>query len=155
MEMQAKTFNDHVDEYIRKGTDMRRKLDIERAAKIRSSGGAMFKVCKAEQCNLQEGGNTGSFKCCGKCKLAFYCSLGCQRAHWRDHKIICGSADQTEQTLPSQQTLEMHILNPLLESTDENVKQYCNAMKVGLNSRVAASLGCGLNISGESGAISS
>ena len=31
------------------------------------------------------------YKKCGKCRLAFYCSLECQTKHWSTHKTTCGT----------------------------------------------------------------
>ncbi|KAI9916749.1 hypothetical protein PsorP6_016774 [Peronosclerospora sorghi] len=33
----------------------------------------------------------GSLKRCGSCRLISYCSLSCQKAHWKYHKIVCRS----------------------------------------------------------------
>ena len=30
-----------------------------------------------------------SLRLCGMCRLARYCSSDCQRAHWREHKVVC------------------------------------------------------------------
>jgi hypothetical protein len=27
---------------------------------------------------------------CGKCRQIAYCSKGCQKAHWKVHKLVCG-----------------------------------------------------------------
>jgi hypothetical protein len=27
---------------------------------------------------------------CGKCREVVYCSKGCQEAHWKVHKLVCG-----------------------------------------------------------------
>ncbi|TDL24191.1 hypothetical protein BD410DRAFT_838248 [Rickenella mellea] len=116
MEFRAGLFNDFVDEYIGQGTDKRPKLEIERAAKMRPSCGALYKVCEAKQCDLQEGGDIAPFKRCGKCRLTFYCSSDCQKADWKHHKKICGSHGQVELPLPSQQAFERYIMNPYLKS---------------------------------------
>lgn len=32
-------------------------------------------------------------KLCGKCKKIYYCSVACQKSHWAEHKLNCGSID--------------------------------------------------------------
>jgi hypothetical protein len=36
---------------------------------------------------------------CGACQNVFYCSVGCQHAHWKDHKITCGKELLSENEL--------------------------------------------------------
>jgi hypothetical protein len=31
------------------------------------------------------------FKGCGNCRLVYYCSIPCQRQHWKVHRILCNS----------------------------------------------------------------
>ena len=31
-------------------------------------------------------------QCCSRCKLAIYCNVECQRAHWKEHKPHCNTA---------------------------------------------------------------
>lgn len=31
------------------------------------------------------------FQSCGGCRNAAYCSKGCQKAHWKHHKLSCGT----------------------------------------------------------------
>jgi len=33
---------------------------------------------------------------CGACKQVKYCSQGCQKAHWKQHKPICKSLKKEE-----------------------------------------------------------
>jgi len=33
-------------------------------------------------------------KRCAQCKVASYCSIGCQKAHWKVHKNVCQAADK-------------------------------------------------------------
>ncbi|TDL24195.1 hypothetical protein BD410DRAFT_786286 [Rickenella mellea] len=123
MAAHAEKFNGYVDEYIRKGIDSRPKPVIERAAKIHPSGGALYKVCEGPGCKMQEDGGSISFKRCGKCRLAFYCGVDCQRAHWKGHKITCCSPSQTERALPSQKVMQEHIITPLVDGTDHNTEK--------------------------------
>lgn len=34
-------------------------------------------------------GNERASKLCGKCQVARYCSVDCQRSHWKTHKHLC------------------------------------------------------------------
>ncbi|TDL24233.1 hypothetical protein BD410DRAFT_827242 [Rickenella mellea] len=105
----AKSFNGYVDQYIAKGRDPRNKLEIEIAAKIGPSCGALYRVCEADGCNKQEGRNIDMLKMCQACKLTVYCSVQCQEAHWKVHKQICCAPFQTEQPLPSQRVLQERL----------------------------------------------
>ena len=42
--------------------------------------------------------------CCTQCGEANYCSVECQRAHWKDHKKNCGMAAEMKATFNSSQT---------------------------------------------------
>jgi hypothetical protein len=48
-------------------------------------GGLVCAHCKAV-------GELGAMKCCGRCRRVSYCSVGCQKLHWRTggHKKVCG-----------------------------------------------------------------
>jgi len=37
-----------------------------------------------------------TLSCCGKCEKVCYCSVGCQRAHWKLHKRMCKSKDNDD-----------------------------------------------------------
>jgi len=39
--------------------------------------------------NGQSANPVDKFKYCSRCKQVTYCSKGCQRAHWRDHRLSC------------------------------------------------------------------
>ena len=42
-------------------------------------------------------GSSENIQCCGNCKVARYCSKGCQREHWAHHSVYCGAIRQLEQ----------------------------------------------------------
>ncbi|TDL24226.1 hypothetical protein BD410DRAFT_114075 [Rickenella mellea] len=85
----ARTFNKYVDEYIASARDSRNKLEIEIEAKLGSSCGALYRVCEADRCTEQEGRTSAKFKYCQECRMAVYCSVKCQRAHWNVHEDVC------------------------------------------------------------------
>ncbi|KAF7337584.1 hypothetical protein MSAN_02231700 [Mycena sanguinolenta] len=97
-----KEWNFAVDKYIAGGTDSRPRLEIETAAKIGISLGAMYRACEADGCDKVEGRELEKVSTCSRCKMTFYCGPICQKAHWPTHKSICGTAEQTERPLPSQ-----------------------------------------------------
>ncbi|TDL24167.1 hypothetical protein BD410DRAFT_896884 [Rickenella mellea] len=105
----ARSYNECVDDYIANGRDNRKTLDIEIAAKLGPSCGALYRICEADGCSKQEGRNVSKLKMCQKCKMTVYCSIQCQKDHWKDHKPICGAPSQTEQPLPSQRVLHESI----------------------------------------------
>jgi len=41
-------------------------------------------------CGACESSDTSAY--CGRCKTVRYCSKACQRAHWKEHKLICAPA---------------------------------------------------------------
>jgi hypothetical protein len=51
---------------------------------------------KAGRCgySLCDGGvaEGGKLQSCSRCNRVFYCSKACQRAHWPDHKRVCGAS---------------------------------------------------------------
>ncbi|KAJ7695939.1 hypothetical protein B0H17DRAFT_1131132 [Mycena rosella] len=100
-----KEWNAAVDKYIESGVDSRPRSEIEEAAKIGISLGAMYRACEADGCDKVEGRDIEKMLTCARCKMTFYCGAACQKAHWRTHKPVCGSVEQTERPLPSQVAL--------------------------------------------------
>jgi hypothetical protein len=45
-------------------------------------------VHKCAQCGTAEA-KSGDYKDCAKCRITFYCSRSCQKAHWKVHKKSC------------------------------------------------------------------
>jgi hypothetical protein len=60
-------WNQHIDDYISQGKDPRQREEIERAAKIGSGNGALFRVCNGDQCTKVES-REAKFSFCAKCK---------------------------------------------------------------------------------------
>lgn len=55
------------------------------------------RVCFA--CNVRETATTGAkFKCCSRCKCAYYCSEACQAANWPDHCVVCATVASLHRT---------------------------------------------------------
>lgn len=100
-----KEWNASVDEYISSGVDSRSRSEIEEAAKIGISLGAMYRACEADGCNKVEGRDIEKVSTCARCKMTFYCGPTCQKLHWSTHKQVCGTPQQTERPLPSQMAL--------------------------------------------------
>jgi hypothetical protein len=40
-----------------------------------------------------ETGKTERFKKCSRCKKAYYCSVDCQKIHWKKHKVDCNESN--------------------------------------------------------------
>lgn len=52
------------------------------------------KVCSSPIChNIEEGATP--FKCCGRCKKAYYCSEKCHKEDWKRHKLECHQQPST------------------------------------------------------------
>lgn len=47
------------------------------------------RACANTQCATRKSLRYVKLRSCGRCKSAWYCSVGCQKAHWRDHKPQC------------------------------------------------------------------
>ncbi|KAF8161759.1 hypothetical protein K438DRAFT_1859395 [Mycena galopus ATCC 62051] len=106
----SKTWNEVVDKYIASGVDSRPRTEIEAAAKVGISLGALFRVCEADGCAKREGRDIEKVSVCGRCKMTFYCGAACQKSHWPVHKRVCGSENQTERPLPSQLAFSEFVL---------------------------------------------
>ncbi|TDL24220.1 hypothetical protein BD410DRAFT_786321 [Rickenella mellea] len=119
----AQAFNEYVDDYVASGQDFRQKMEIEIAAKLGSSCGALYRVCEANGCNEQEGRSLKQLKYCRECRMAVYCSVTCQRAHWPIHKNVCCSTSQTEQPLPSQRVLQEKLSQMVVATFSASIEQ--------------------------------
>ncbi|KAG6906511.1 hypothetical protein DXG01_013538 [Tephrocybe rancida] len=112
LEAAERQWNAAVDKYISSSAAGTRSADdIERAAKIDRSGGALYKACEGANCERSESRGSPKFRVCSKCKMSVYCSRECQTSAWKAHKIICGDPDQREQALPSQIAIEEFLNN--------------------------------------------
>lgn len=45
----------------------------------------MIKSCGNPTCKTE---NPEKLKNCGGCRRVAYCSVACQKAHWKDHKVL-------------------------------------------------------------------
>jgi len=112
-------WNAVIDMYISLGRDKRPRGDIERAAKIGLSNGALYRRCEGTNCDKVEGKNMVKPLFCSRCKMSVYCSVPCQKSAWKSHKTVCGSDKQHEQALPSQEAIDAYALPKLFEQIAE------------------------------------
>ncbi|KAG6905398.1 hypothetical protein DXG01_002991 [Tephrocybe rancida] len=95
-------WNASVDRYIASGAaGSRSQDDIEHAAKIGRTGGALYRVCEGLNCTKVEGRDIKALSQCGKCKIA---------STWKTHKKVCGQGEQREQALPSQAAIDEFLI---------------------------------------------
>ncbi|KAF9066082.1 hypothetical protein BDP27DRAFT_1057660 [Rhodocollybia butyracea] len=102
-------WNATVDRYIALGRDSRSKRDIERAAKIAHSLGALYRSCEAHGCGKAETEDVDKLLTCSGCKMSYYCGVDCQKRSWKDHKKLCGTVHQYEPPLPSQVAVQRFV----------------------------------------------
>jgi len=62
-------WNTLVDAYILESGDPRPPKEIERAAKIGTWGGALFRVCEGVECGKAEGREIENLKLCSRCQI--------------------------------------------------------------------------------------
>ncbi|KZP28840.1 hypothetical protein FIBSPDRAFT_235219 [Athelia psychrophila] len=126
-------------------TSSRPAIDIERAAKIGISLGALHPVCEGSaECKKMAGSEVQKLLHCSRCQMVrkmvfaivwrildvephlsqtYYCSALCQRAAWPKHKKVCGKPGQREQALPSQEKLDNFVWTQLAR-VDEAMKKF-------------------------------
>ncbi|KAJ6453459.1 hypothetical protein C8R47DRAFT_1168000 [Mycena vitilis] len=80
-----------LEKYISSGVDARPVSEIEEAAKVGVSLGAMYRAYEADGCGKVEGRNIEKVFTCAGCQMTFYCSPRCQRMQWAAHKPLCGA----------------------------------------------------------------
>jgi len=114
---QQEDWNAQVDSYIASGVDSRTKEQIELGAKIGPDHGPLHRRCEGVGCNKLEGRDETKMNTCGKCRMSFYCSRGCQANCWKTHKGVCGKPQQRGQALSSQMTM-MQIIKTLPQAID-------------------------------------
>lgn len=57
---------------------------------LHGSTAALGRKCSSPSCLAREGVDGGTFRRCGGCKRAFYCSRHCQQVHWKaGHREEC------------------------------------------------------------------
>lgn len=62
-------WNALIDEYIAHEGDPRPRDEIERAAKVGSSLGALYRICENPFCEKPEGKDNKTLRTCSKCKM--------------------------------------------------------------------------------------
>ncbi len=65
------------------------KCDKATAADLRDRFGATRHPACSHCGKLPPEGRSQPFQRCGRCKLAVYCQVDCQRANWPSHKKYC------------------------------------------------------------------
>jgi ADP-ribose pyrophosphatase YjhB (NUDIX family) len=55
-------------------------------------------------CNSPECSNTGASNRCSRCQSVWYCSVDCQRKHWKSHKVWCSNVSKTSLAKAKQDT---------------------------------------------------
>jgi len=69
---------------------------------------------------------------CGRCELDRYCSIVCQKAHWKDHRKVCISPlnrkprDIKSEHKPVLDDVCNICLEPIKKSTNNSTKLFCN-----------------------------
>ena len=48
------------------------------------------RCCAAKGCGASKTRDGKDLLSCSRCKVEFYCSVGCQKDHWKQHKKVCG-----------------------------------------------------------------
>ena len=69
---------------IQKMSILNSTTEAEENQKVRTKTQCSFYECKKVEPQV------GAFKHCGKCRLKYYCSIKCQKKHWKnEHKEEC------------------------------------------------------------------
>ncbi|CAA7262703.1 unnamed protein product [Cyclocybe aegerita] len=111
-------WNAAIEEYIHSGTDPRSRLEIERAAKIGTWGGALIRRCQGPDCTNIEDRDARVFSQCSACQITVYCSQSCQKADWPSHRRECCSPRQSPECLPSQANIMDYLADKLEQSPE-------------------------------------
>lgn len=70
-----------------------------------------------------------SLKTCGACKMAFYCSSACQKAKWKQHKLVCQARKCAVIGIVQDQEIEYASPTYLISGTVEDVAGNKQAFK--------------------------
>ncbi|EPQ56125.1 hypothetical protein GLOTRDRAFT_137956 [Gloeophyllum trabeum ATCC 11539] len=106
----ATAWNAAVDAYIVEVTDARPRAEIERAAKINTYCGALFRRCEGAGCGRLEGRDVERLKLIEGVGKAVYCGRACQASAWKKHKEACEMGAGVEQMLPSQTAIQESLM---------------------------------------------
>jgi hypothetical protein len=91
-EMDAFFMQVAMDQYAREGLTPD-QIEARKAHDIRVFDEAIADLTRQEACAYC--GEDGQ-KRCSRCKAVKYCSKGCQRTHWAEHKITCKKSTKTK-----------------------------------------------------------
>jgi len=67
---------------------------IEHWAQKINSYGSFITITRCHKCFKEDA--MESFMVCSRCKIAYYCSEECQKAHWKLHKKLCYPSNKTD-----------------------------------------------------------
>ena len=70
---------------LKNNTRLRLDNPVTMATTVKRNSSCFF--CKIESKDLMKEGK--SLNACGRCKLALYCSVSCQKSDYSGHKIMC------------------------------------------------------------------
>ena len=64
---------------------------VKRETAVCARQQAVVNPSKSHQCNhcCKRGGEHEQLKGCSQCQSVWYCSVECQGAHWKDHRLLC------------------------------------------------------------------
>jgi MYND finger len=77
---------DHYNGVIAIGTERPCSVTLEELTRLVMVGGSTCDHCNKTK---EELGLKSKLKVCSVCKLAFYCSVDCQKKQWKEHKVYC------------------------------------------------------------------
>ena len=69
--------------------------------------------CQSSTCDHCESQNHKPLKRCGACRLAFYCSISCQKQAWVQHKSICARIKTLQRRSEILEQAERHLSEEL------------------------------------------
>lgn len=74
------------------------KFPLHRSSSIWDNfkSAADARVCHNVNCENKEDNDKIKFKNCSRCKIVCYCSVECQKAHWKEHKALCKPAESLD-----------------------------------------------------------
>lgn len=69
-------------------------INVDRYTSELCCRSTQVRKCYNNTCNNFEESHGTRFKSCSGCRAACYCSAECQKAHWKEHKLLCKPVDK-------------------------------------------------------------